>query len=101
MKLSQMTLMPVFPFWLILLLLFLGLAAVILQYRLIRKRVGRKRAGVISILRLFVLFLLISFALNPSLSEKREHRAPPSLAVLIDASQSMNQAGIGREEQAR
>jgi uncharacterized membrane protein len=95
MKLSQITLAPVFPFWLIFLLLFLGLVAVTLQYRLVRKRVGRRRAGVISILRLFVLFLLISFALNPFLTEKREHRAPPPLAVLIDTSQSMNQAGTG------
>jgi uncharacterized membrane protein len=95
MKLSQMTLAPVFPFWLIFLLLFLGLLAVILQYRLIRKRIGRKRAGAISILRLSVYFFLISFALNPSLTEKKEHRASQPLAVLIDTSQSMNHAGPG------
>ncbi len=95
MNLNRIILTPVFPFWLVLLLLFLGLAAVILQYWLIRKRLGHKRAGAISILRLFVLSLLILFALNPSRIEKREDRVSPSIAVLIEASQSMNEAGSG------
>ena len=92
---NRIILTPVFPFWLVLLLLFLGLAAVILQYWLIRKRLGHKRAGAISILRLFVLSLLILFALDPSRIEKREDRVSPSIAVLIEASQSMNEAGSG------
>ena len=95
MNLSQIILSPVFPFWLILLLLFLGLAAVILQYWLIQKRLGRQRAVVVSILRLCALFLLISFAFNPSLIERKERKASGSFAILIDTSQSMNQAGSG------
>ena len=95
MNLNQIILTPVFPFSLVLLLLFLGLAAVIFQYWLIRKRLGHKRAGAISILRLFVLFLLISFALNPSRVEKKEGPVSPSLAVLIDISQTMSQIGLG------
>lgn len=94
MNLNQIVLTPVFPFWLVLLLLSLGLAAVILQYWFIRKRLGHKRSVAVSILRVFVLFLLISFALNPSRIEKREDRVSPSLAVLIDTSQSMNQMGL-------
>jgi uncharacterized membrane protein len=86
---------PVFSPWLILLLLLLGLAAVSVQYLLIRKRLGSKRAALISFLRLLALALLISFALNPSRIERREYRPLPSLAVLIDTSQSMNQPGAG------
>src|SRR4030067_1006861 len=95
MNLSQVILSPVFPSWLILLLLFMGLTAVILQYWLIQKRLGRQRALVVSILRLCVLFLLISFAFNPSLVERKERKAPGAFAILIDTSQTMNQAGSG------
>ncbi|HSB05466.1 MAG TPA: glutamine amidotransferase [Thermodesulfobacteriota bacterium] len=104
MNLSQVILSPVFPSWLILLLLFVGLAAVILQYGLIRKRLGRQRALGVSILRLCVLLLLISFAFNPSLIERKERKASGSFAILIDISQSMNEAesaGKNRLDEAK
>ena len=44
MILSQITIAPIFPLWLITLLLALGSVAAILQYRRIRKRLGPKKA---------------------------------------------------------
>ena len=79
----------------IFLLLFLGLAAVVLQFWIIRKRLGNSKALVISFLRLFAIFSLISFALNPSLAERKEHKMSTPVAVLIDTSQSMSQTGSG------
>jgi len=88
-----MSLMPIFPLWLILLLLFLGLGLVLLQYVLIRGKLGSSRALVISLLRCLSFFLLISFALNPLFVSKKEHRVSPTLAILIDTSQSMGLPG--------
>ncbi len=94
--LAQITITPVFPIWLILLLLVLGLAAVLLQYGFIRKTAGAWERPLRSpCFASLSFFLLISFALNPSLIEKKEHQDAVSLAILIDASQSMNQAGPG------
>jgi uncharacterized membrane protein len=100
-----MSLMPVFPVWLVILLLFLGLGLVLLQYVLIRGKLGSSRALGISLLRCFSFFLLISFALNPLFVSKKEHRVSPTLAVLIDTSQSMGLPGAlgkgSRLEEAR
>jgi len=72
MNLSQLTITPVFPLWLIVLLFLLGLAGVILQYPLIRKRLGDRRTLVISLLRLVAVFSLVSFALSfPGGEERR------------------------------
>ena len=95
MSLRQIMITPVFPLWLILLLFFAGLAAVIIQYWLIRRRLGPSRALAISFLRLGAIFLLISFALNPSLVSKKEHKISPSIAILLDTSQSMGLTGVG------
>jgi len=93
MTLNQVSISPVFPLWLISLLLFFGLAAAVYEYWLIRKRLGSPRAAVLSLLRLGALFLLISFALDPSLSVREEQKVTPSLAILLDTSQSMGLAG--------
>ncbi len=74
MTLNQVAISPVFPLWLIFLLLFFGLAAAVYQYWLIRRRLGSPRAAVLSLLRLGALFLLISFALNPSLWARKEQK---------------------------
>ena len=95
MTLNQIAISPVFPLWLILLLLSLGLGAVLFQYWLLRKRLGSPRTEVLSFLRLAALFLLISFALNPSLWTRREQKVTQSLAILLDTSQSMNLPGTG------
>ncbi len=91
MNLGQVTITPVFPLWLVLLLVLLGLASVVAQYRLMRGKLGPSRALGLSLLRLGAIFFLIVFALDPSLVVKREHKVLPSLSVLLDTSQSMGQ----------
>jgi len=80
---------PVFPLWLIVILLCLGLAAVVVQYGLVRRRLGSSRAVMISLLRLGVILLLILFALNPSAIRRKEYKVSSPIAVLLDSSQSM------------
>ena len=93
MTLGQIAISPVFPLWLIFLLLSLGLGATIFQYWLLRKRLRSPRAAVLSLLRLGALFLIISFALNPFLWARKEQKVTQSLAILLDTSQSMNLPG--------
>jgi uncharacterized membrane protein len=97
MTLNQIAISPVLPLWLIFLLLSLGLGAAIFQYWLLRKRLGSPRAVVLSLLRLGALFLIISFALNFSLWVKNEQKITQSLAILLDASQSMSLPGAARK----
>jgi uncharacterized membrane protein len=95
---------PVIPLWLIYLLFLLGGAAAILQYRLTRKRLARSKTIILTLLRLCVLFLLISFLINPFSLERKEYQALPSLAILFDTSPSMGLPGRGgksRLEEAR
>jgi uncharacterized membrane protein len=98
MRLDQITIVPIFPVWLIAVLFVLGVAAVVIQYRLIRKRLGNLRAAGLSVLRLLALSLLISFALNPSVTKKEEHKVSPAVAVILDTSQSMGLPGTGGKE---
>jgi uncharacterized membrane protein len=98
MRLDQITIVPIFPVWLIALLFCLGVAGVAVQYRLIRRKLGNLRAVGLSVLRLLALLLLISFALNPSITKKEELRVSPALAVILDTSQSMGLPGTGGKE---
>ncbi len=91
MNLDQITMSPVFPLWLILLLFSLGLASVVAQYGFMRGKLGHSRALVLSLLRLGAICLLIVFALDPSLVARTEHKVLPAFAVLLDTSQSMGQ----------
>jgi uncharacterized membrane protein len=93
MNLDQITILPVFPLWLILLLFSLGLASVVIQYRVMLGRLGRSRALGLSLLRLGAISFLIAFALNPSLVTKKEHKVSPAIAILLDTSESMGQPG--------
>ncbi len=95
MNFSQITLTPVFPVWLILLLFFLGLAGAVVQFLILRKKLRGSRSLALSFLRLLAVFSRISFALNPSRTEKREHQVSTPLAVIVDTSQSMGLAGPG------
>lgn len=90
MNLGRIIIAPVFPWWFILLLLGLGLASVITQYWLIRRRLSRQRSLGISLLRLSAIFLLISFSLNPTLVSRKEQKVSPTLSILFDTSQGMN-----------
>jgi len=93
MNLDQITIAPVFPLWLILLLFSLGFASAIAQYRFMREKLGHSRALGLSLLRLGAISFLVAFALNPSLVAKKEHKVFPAIAVLLDTSQSMAQSG--------
>jgi uncharacterized membrane protein len=95
MRLDQITIIPIFPVWLIALLFVVGAAAVVIQYRLIRKKLGNLRAVGLSLLRLLALSLLISIALNPSVTKKEELKVSPAVAVILDTSQSMGLPGTG------
>ncbi len=105
MNLDQITIAPVFPLWLILLLFSLGFASAIAQYRFMREKLGHSRALGLSLLRLGAISFLVAFALNPSLVAKKEHKVFPAIAVLFDTSQSMGQSGgpgkLSRLEEAR
>ena len=94
---GHLTLEPVVPLWLIVLFLSLGFASVLLQYWLLQKRLSRRKALAISLLRLGAISLLISFALNPSFVTRREHNVTPALAILLETSQSMGLSGKGEK----
>ena len=97
MKLDQIAVAPVFPMGIILLLFLLGLFSSLVQYFIVRGRLGHVKAISLSALRLIGISLLISFALNPSIVMRSEHRVTPSLAVILDTSQSMGQSNYGGE----
>lgn len=89
---NQITLAPVFPWWVILFFFCLALVSALTQYRVTRYKLGRSRALIISFLRLGSMSLLVAFALNPSLATRTENRISPALAILLDTSQSMGQS---------
>ena len=94
---GQITVDPLLPWWGILLLFSLGLALAALQYRSIHGKVGRSRAVILCLFRLSAMAFLILIALSPSLVSKREQRVFPSLAVLLDTSQSMGFSDQGEK----
>jgi uncharacterized membrane protein len=102
---EQITFAPIFPGWMIAALFLLGSAAVIVQYGLIRGRLGPSRALGVSILRWVALSFLIALALNPSLVTRKEHTVSPVIAILLDTSTSMGQPAstgkISRLEEAK
>lgn len=87
-----MNFMPVFPVWLILTLLGIGMMALILQYRVICRKLGSSRSMILSLFRFGAIILLIFAALNPSTIARKEHKISSSIAILLDTSQSMSLA---------
>jgi hypothetical protein len=94
MNLHQITIAPVFPLWLILVLFALGLGATFAQYRVTRAKVGPTRGLALSLLRLGAITFLVAFALNPSLLTTKEHKVSPVVSLLIDTSKSMAQPEV-------
>ena len=92
---NRIVIAPVFPLWVILILLFLGLVLTVVQVWTIQKRLGRPKAILISLLRLITLLLLVSFSANPFLTVRKEKKIIPPLAILVDRSQSMSLSGKG------
>jgi uncharacterized membrane protein len=95
MNLNPITIAPVFPVWLILLLFGLALAQAAAQCVVNWTKLGHARALVISSLRLAVIIVLVIFALNPSVVERKEHRISPAIAIIVDTSESMGQSDGG------
>ena len=90
---GQLSFAPILPLWLILLLLAVGAGACVLQFRRLRRRLLRKKALLISILRLGAFALLAAIALNPFWTERKEIKIAPALAIMLDASPSMGLPG--------
>jgi uncharacterized membrane protein len=96
---------PIVPVWLLIILLAAGLVTAFIQYHIVRRRLGLRKALILSLLRLGTFWLLILFAFNISLTSKKEHKTSPAIAILLDTSQSMGlpgkDAGQSRLDQAR
>jgi uncharacterized membrane protein len=88
---NSVNIAPVFPLGLIMLLFGLALAAVWVQYRMSRVKLGKKRALVLCLLRLLAAAILVAFALNPSLITTQVHKLSPAIAIVLDTSDSMAQ----------
>lgn len=86
---------PIVPLGLIGLLGLLGFFSTLLQFWVLRKKVGRGRALLISLFRLGALLGLITIAFNPLRITQREHGVRPTLAILLETSQSMKFPGRG------
>ncbi len=94
MSLNQITIAPVFPMGLIMLLFGLALAAVWVQYRVSRAKLGNMRALILSLLRLLAIAVLVAFALNPSLVTTQVHKLSPAIAIVVDTSDTMGQSTV-------
>jgi uncharacterized membrane protein len=92
MTVKLITVTPVFPIWLIVLLFCLGLASAAAQYATAWPKLGRKKALIISALRLAAIVVLVTFALNPSVVTSKEHKTSPAIAIIVDTSESMGQS---------
>jgi uncharacterized membrane protein len=95
MNLGRITMSPILPMWAITLLLCLFAGAVAVQYLILRKRLGGKKSLIISLLRLAGLALLACFAVNPSMIIEKRRPLLPTIAVLLDTSQTMGLPGRG------
>ena len=98
MNLIPVTIAPVFPLWLILILFCGGGISALVQYKRIRDRLGKSRAGFLSLLRLAAVCLIVAFALNPSLVIRKIHEISPAVAVIVDTSWSMGQPAGGAKD---
>ena len=77
MNVNPITIAPVFPLWLIILLFCLALAQAAAQCVKSWTKLGPRRALVISLLRFAAIVVVVIFALNPSVVTRKEHRIAP------------------------
>ncbi len=94
---ARLSAAPIVPLWLIIVLLAAGISAVYLQYRIVRRKLGPGKALLLSLLRLSTFCLLLLFALNLSLTNRKEHRVAPEVAIIVDTSPSMGLPSNGKE----
>lgn len=95
MNMNPVTIAPVFPVWLIIVLFGLALAQAAAQYVMNWTKLGPRRALVIALLRLAAIAVLAIFALNPSVITRKEHTISPAIAIIVDTSASMGQPVAG------
>lgn len=95
MNVNPITIAPVFPLWLIILLFCLALAQAAAQCVKSWTKLGPRRALVISLLRFAAIVVLVVFALNPSVVTRKEHTIAPAIAIIVDTSESMGQSVAG------
>jgi len=97
MKSIPVTIAPVWPWWLILIVFGVAGILALVQYRRLRDRLGRPRAGYLACLRLAAVWLIMAVALNPLLVARESHKVLPAVAVIVDTSWSMGQPSAGAE----
>ena len=93
---NTLTMAPIIPWWVMLALLGIGVGLTVAQYRRVRDRLDKKRAFIVSALRLSAIVLILTFALNPSILVNEEHPIPPTIAILLDTADSMGQIDSGK-----
>jgi uncharacterized membrane protein len=89
MNLGPISIDPIFPWWVLLGLVSGALLAAFYYHRSVRRRIVPRKALAVSSLRLGAFFILLLLALNPSLRATKEVPVKPSLAILLDTSESM------------
>lgn len=93
MNVSEVTLNPVFPLWLIFAFIAVGAGFSYYHLRVIRRRLSRRRSNTVTFLRLAAISLIVLLTLNPSRVSRREIGVSPALAILVDTSPSMGLSG--------
>lgn len=88
---AELALRGPLPWWLAALVLLVVAAGVFFLYAHERGRLGVVRRGVLALLRTAVLAVLLLLLLRPVLVAAFRGERPRAIAVLLDASQSMNQ----------
>ncbi len=84
------------------LLAFIGLAVLLGVFVVLANRqrpgvrgLNRNQLGIILFLRISAMMLLLLLVFDPTVSLKRERYLPKRIAVIVDRSESMNQAWLG------
>ena len=86
---SEIFFIGALPGWVILLIALAILTLLVSQFRALRQRLGARKCWALTVLRGLVYASLVFFLLSPGLITKRVIKLRRSLAVVIDASQSM------------
>ncbi len=95
MSLSHFTITPVLPVWFILILFGVATVFTLTQYKGLRDKLGKRRAGFLILMRLIAMCLIVFFALNPSLVTRKKHKISPAVALVVDTSWSMGASVSG------
>ncbi len=77
------------PWWVVVLIAAGALAAVVYHFLGLKRRLGLRRAALLTVLRGVVYAALVFFLLSPGLIQKRVTKLRRPLSLLIDTSQSM------------